>query len=166
MNNFLDGVRRPISATTLAELRALLGDLDGDDSRRGARLAAEVVLDFAARAGLSDDSVDEGPATAIKDVLANLQHLARLLGLDYEELHRGGESYEAAERGGGFVYDPDAVFMAVFGDPDSTVSEMGFALTCHEINALVGVLEAHGRRVAAVAWRDSHLETCEERNRH
>ncbi|HEV7625704.1 MAG TPA: hypothetical protein VGO89_04345, partial [Streptomyces sp.] len=134
-----------LSATTLAELRAQLDSLDGEDDRRRARLGAEVVLEFAARSGLSDDNVDEGPATAIKDLLANLRHLVRLLGLVYEELDRDGGEYEAEERGGGFVYDPDAIFMAVFGDPSSKISEVGFALACHEIGALVGVLEAHGR---------------------
>ncbi len=155
-----------LSAATLGELQEQLASLDGDESQRGAGFAAEAILAFAARVGLSKDCVEEGPATAISDLLGNMRHLARLLRLDYGKLDQRGAEYESAEGCGGFVYDPLAVFLDLFGDPRLAPTEMGFALNCHEINALVGLLEAKGRDVAASEWRSGHLDACKEKWRH
>ena len=65
----------------------------------------------------------------------------------------------------GLVYDPLAVFVAVFSDP-AIAADVAHVLTCNEVNVLVGLLEAHHSPDAAALWLTHHLRDCDEPPRH
>lgn len=61
------------------------------------------------------------------------------------------------------LYDPAAVFAAVFAD-EHTAEDLGPWLTCMELNVLLGVLEHYRFHPAADAWRRTHQ--CPAERRH
>lgn len=63
---------------------------------RRATFASSVVRIFATATGIDDDE----PATAISDLLCDLQHLADALGLDWADLTERGAGHHAAEIAG------------------------------------------------------------------
>lgn len=66
---------------------------------------------------------------------------------------------------GQLIYDPGEVFAEVFGDP-VLAADIAFALTCREVNVLVGLLESRGRPDAAALWLTHHLADCDDPPRH
>lgn len=68
-------------------------------------------------------------------------------------------------RAGPLVYDPLVVFIDVFADPD-LAADIAVALTCREVNVLVGLLESYSRPDAAARWLTHHLTDCDDPPRH
>lgn len=66
---------------------------------------------------------------------------------------------------GQLVYDPNSVFANVFSNP-TCAADLAFALTCDEVNVLVGQLEFHGRHDSAALWLFHHQPTCKDPRHH
>lgn len=66
---------------------------------------------------------------------------------------------------GQLIYDPLAVFLAVFSDP-GLAADLAVALDCREVNVLIGLLESHSRSPAAALWLTYHLRDCDTPARH
>jgi hypothetical protein len=63
-------------------------------------------------------------------------------------------------------YDPLAVFVAVFSDPQYEAEQVADALTCVEVNVLVALLESRDQPEAAARWMAHHLLDCDDPARH
>jgi hypothetical protein len=67
---------------------------------------------------------------------------------------------------GQLTYDPLAVFVTVFSDPEYAADTVADALTCVEVNVLVALLDSRGEQAAAERWMDRHLRDCDDPARH
>lgn len=67
---------------------------------------------------------------------------------------------------GQLTYDPLAVFVTVFSDPEYAADTAADALTCVEVNVLVALLESCGEPAAAARWMAHHLRDCDDPPRH
>jgi hypothetical protein len=66
---------------------------------------------------------------------------------------------------GQLVYDPMAVLVNLFADPQMA-EDLAFAFTCQEVKAVMGVLEDQRRSDAAAHWLNHHLGDCDDPHRH
>ena len=62
-------------------------------------------------------------------------------------------------------YDPVGTFADVFADGLLAV-HLGEALTCKEVNVLVGLLAFFGKHGSADFWLTAHLNDCDEPQLH
>lgn len=63
---------------------------------------------------------------------------------------------------GQLTYDPLAVFVTVFSDPQYAADTW----TCVEVNVLVALLESSEKPDAAARWMTHHLRDCDDPRRH
>lgn len=62
-------------------------------------------------------------------------------------------------------HDPQEVFAETFDD-GALAHDIGPRLTCHEVNALVGLLDSLDRSDGTSRWLRAHQHDCEDPHRH